>query len=186
MKKYLPYLSFISVLCAVCLLFVGCADEGQNHKQEKLDSFVFYPGGEAENAGFQAPDEPEINWWEGLSDIEGVDLDLTMLSGTMVYSLVYNIMTYPDDYVGKVIKMSGSYSASFYDATDMYYHYLLIEDAMACCQSGLEFYWSGEHSYPVDYPADQAKIELVGVYESYDELGATYYRLRVDDIDVLS
>ena len=38
-----------------------------------------------------------------------VDIDLTKLSKTMVYSEVYNIMLNPADYVGKTMRMGGEY-----------------------------------------------------------------------------
>ncbi|MCL2815661.1 MAG: hypothetical protein FWD23_13775 [Oscillospiraceae bacterium] len=114
-----------------------------------------------------------------------VDIDLTLLSGTMVYAEVYNMMTQPDDYMGKSIKMNGLYYTAYYEETGLYYHYVIIEDATACCQQGMEFLWNGEHSYPVDYPEESSKVEVVGVFGSYDELGKTYYYLAVDNISVL-
>ena len=38
-----------------------------------------------------------------------VDVDLTRLSSTMVYSEVYNMMYTPGDYIGKTIKMTGQF-----------------------------------------------------------------------------
>ena len=40
---------------------------------------------------------------------DGVDVDLTRLSSTMVYSEVYNMMNAPGDYIGKTIKMTGQF-----------------------------------------------------------------------------
>jgi hypothetical protein len=115
----------------------------------------------------------------------GVDVDLTIMSSTMVYAEVYDILFNPDDYIGKTIKMNGPYVPLFYDETGLYYHYVLIEDAAACCQNGMEFIWSGDHTFPNDYPDEQARIEISGVFGSYEELGMTYYYLSVDDICVL-
>ena len=112
-------------------------------------------------------------------------LDLTKLSGTLVYAEVYNIMSSPDDYIGRTIKMSGPYTANYYEPTQKYYHSVIIEDAAACCAQGLEFEWKGEHSYPGDYPENGAKVEVTGVFGSYEELGQTYYCLTVDGITVL-
>lgn len=113
-----------------------------------------------------------------------VDVDLTALSSTMVYAEVFSMMSNPDEYFGKTIKMSGPYGVSFYDKTGLYYHYIIIEDAAACCQQGLEFMWNGNHDYPKDYPKELSEIEVTGVFESYEELGQTYYYLVVDDIIV--
>ena len=114
-----------------------------------------------------------------------VDVDLTMLSRTMVYAEVFNITTNPKDYMGKTIKIRGPYNAVYYDETGLYYHYVIIPDASACCQQGLEFIWKGEHTYPNDYPKEKTIIEVVGVFGSYEELGRTYYYLTVDEVNVL-
>jgi len=112
-------------------------------------------------------------------------IDLTKLSGTLVYAEVYNITNTPENYIGKTIKIRGSYSVSYYDLTKQYYHAVVIQDAAACCASGLEFQWAGEHAYPDDYPEDGALIEVTGVFGSYKELGQTYYSLATDKLTVL-
>ena len=172
MKKYL---FIISILFLMSLLLAGCAKNGAFGGENNSPA---PPEQSANNSPKNEEQKNEVS-------IGGVDVDLTALSSTMVYAEVYNMMTSPDDYMGKTIKMSGPYYASFYDETGSYYHYVIVEDASACCQSGLEFIWKGEHNYPNDYPADQTKIEVVGVFESYEELGQTYYYLSVDDIGVL-
>ncbi len=110
-----------------------------------------------------------------------VDIDLTQMSSIMIYSEVYNIMINPEDYLGKTIKICGPYYASYWEDTDKYYHYVIINDATACCSSGLEFIWEdNSHKYPEEYPKDETEIELVGRFDSYEELGQTYYYLATD------
>jgi hypothetical protein len=112
-------------------------------------------------------------------------LDLTALSSIMVYSEVNNIMVNPEEYIGKTIKISGPYNASFWEETGIYYHYVIISDATACCQSGLEFIWDdNSHIYPKDYPENDTEIEVEGVFSTYEELGVTYYYLKTDEITV--
>ena len=41
---------------------------------------------------------------------ENIDVDLTLLSSTMVFSEVSNILSNPPDYAGKTIKMRGIYN----------------------------------------------------------------------------
>lgn len=60
---------------------------------------------------------------------EGIDVDLTALSSTMVYSEVYNMMTSPEDYIGKTVKMKGMYSVYHDESTDKYYFACIIKDA---------------------------------------------------------
>ena len=112
-------------------------------------------------------------------------IDLTALSSTVVFAEVYNMMTTPDLYMGKTVKMSGLYYASYYDVTDQFYHYVIVADAVACCQQGIEFIWLGDHPYPESYPADESEVELEGIFSSYNELDATYYYIAVEDIRVL-
>ena len=119
---------------------------------------------------------------EGYAYKSEVDVDLTALSSTMVYAEVYNIMTNPDDYFGKTIKVSGPYAALYYDKTGLFYHYVVIEDATLCCQNGLEFIWNGEHAFPDDYPDERTQIEITGMFGSYKEFGQDCYYLDVDDI----
>ena len=106
-----------------------------------------------------------------------VDLDLSVLSGTVVYAQVCNIMNDPRPYLGKVIKMAGYYDA--YESTewDTVYHACVIPDATACCQAGIEFVRAGEHAGPDDYPALYSEITVTGRLEEYDEDGVPYVHL---------
>ena len=113
-----------------------------------------------------------------------IDIDLSVLSGAMVYAEVYRIMTAPSKYLGKTIKIRGMYNASYYTPTQKYYSYVIIADATACCAQGFEFEWIGK-SYPQDYPQDGATIEVIGVFGCYDELGITYYSLSVESLKEL-
>jgi len=113
---------------------------------------------------------------------KNAEVDLTLLSSTMIYAQVSNMLANPDEYMGKTIRMNGLYYSSYYDMTKTRYHYVVIEDATACCAQGLEFIWNGKHAYPRDYPEENAKIEIIGVFDSYDELGKTYYYIDIDGI----
>lgn len=46
---------------------------------------------------------------------DGVDIDLTAMSGTMVYSEVLNMQKTPEAYEGKVVKMSGPFNVTDYN-----------------------------------------------------------------------
>ena len=110
-----------------------------------------------------------------------VDVDLTILSSTMVYAEVFNILAKPDSYIGKTVKLNGLFYSSYYE--DSMYYFVVITDATSCCPQGLEFVWN--RKYPEDYPDERSKIEVTGVFSSYDELGETYYHLLVEDLRVL-
>ena len=111
---------------------------------------------------------------------EKIDIDLTAMSSTMIYSEVQNMMTAPDDYVGKKVKMAGQFNVA--EVGDNRYFACLIKDATACCASGVEFVWAGEHSYPDDYPEENAPITVTGTFTTYKEGEATYCQLKDADL----
>ena len=112
-----------------------------------------------------------------------VDIDLTALSGIMVYSEVNSIISFPDNYIGKTVKMQGQFT--IYQATDengafipdKMFFACMIADATACCSQGLEFILTGEHTYPNDYPELGSEITVTGTFEVYTENGFQYCRL---------
>ncbi len=118
---------------------------------------------------------------------DGIDYDLTAMDGDLIYASVYQMMVEPELFEGKVIKITGRYYASFYDPNNRYYHYVIIEDAMACCAQGMEFVWDdGNHVYPDEYPEDNTYVEVVGTFETYEESdGQIYCRLKDASFKVL-
>ena len=109
---------------------------------------------------------------------DGIDVDLTKLSSTMVYSEVYNMMVSPDNYTGKTVKMNGAFAYYEDPETKKQYFACIIADATACCSQGLEFILTGEHTYPNDYPEVGSEITVTGTFELYTENGFQYCRLK--------
>jgi len=109
---------------------------------------------------------------------EGVDVDLTALSSTMVFSEVYNMMVEPESYVGKTVKMDGTFSVYYDEPTKEYYFACIIQDATACCAQGIEFELTDEYKYPDDYPEEGGNVCVVGVFDTYKENDSTYCTLR--------
>ncbi len=107
-----------------------------------------------------------------------VDVDLTVLSGTMVYSEVYNMMSSPESYIGKTVKMKGLFAYFHDEATDNEYFACIIQDATACCAQGIEFVLTGDYVYPDDYPEVDEEICVAGVFDTYREGEYTYCTLR--------
>lgn len=119
---------------------------------------------------------------------EDIDIDLTQMSSDMVYVVVYQLMVEPDKYIGKTIKMEGNYQNIFYDPTNTYYHYCVIEDATACCAQGMEFVWEdGSHLFPDEYPSEGDTIAVTGEFETYREEGdeKLYCRLKDASMEVV-
>lgn len=116
-----------------------------------------------------------------MKSTEGVDYDLTKMNSDMVYAMVYQLMTEPEQYEGKVFRIKGMYYASFFETTNQYYHYCIIQDALACCTQGIEFIWDdGSHVYPEEYPDESDMVEVTGTFETYSENndGRLYCRLN--------
>lgn len=113
-----------------------------------------------------------------LSTTEGIDVDLTTMSTTMIYSEVYNMLCEPENYEGKIIKMDGTFSVFYDEGMGNTYYSCIIQDATACCSQGLEFVLKDSYSYPEDYPKEGGEITVAGVFETYMEGEDMYCRLR--------
>jgi hypothetical protein len=111
------------------------------------------------------------------------DVDLTKLSSTMVYAEVYNMITNPEKYIGKTVKMKGEFA--IYYAVDQngnpvsnaMYFACVVADATSCCSQGIEFVLSGDHTYPDDYPEMGSTITVSGEFQTYRENGYEYIHL---------
>ena len=112
------------------------------------------------------------------SESVSVDVDLTTLSSTMVYSEVLNIMTYPETYVGKTVKMRGIFSYYHDEQTDQYYFGCIIQDATACCAQGIEFILTDDYLFPDDYPKEGEIVTVAGEFLIYKENGLDYFTLK--------
>ena len=127
----------------------------------------------------QTPEEPE----QTQTSADGVDVDLTVLSSTMVYSEVYNMLyNDPAHYLGKTVKARGGFS--IYQLVtdgvlqpDPVAYACIIADATACCAEGMEFVPEGDLTYPEDYPELGTEITVIGEFQSYEENGMTWYHL---------
>ena len=114
---------------------------------------------------------------------ESTLVDLTALSSTMVYAEVFAMMSSPEDYVGKTVKMQGIFSkgqlyaaGSLNDGGTVFA--CVIQDATACCAQGIPFELAGDHTYPQDYPELGDTITVVGTFEIHEQEGMEFCRLR--------
>ena len=103
-----------------------------------------------------------------------IDVDLNNLNANVVYSQVFLMMTEPDKFIGKRIRMSGQFNV--YAAQEgnpsgvTEYYAIIIADAQACCQQGIEFVWPG-HTYPDGFPEVKSNASVTGIFEVYTEDG---------------
>lgn len=117
-----------------------------------------------------------------------IDVDLNNLNANVVYSQVFLMMTEPDKFIGKRIRMSGQFNV--YAAEEgnpsgvTEYYAIIIADAQACCQQGIEFVWPG-HTYPDGFPEVKSNASVTGIFEVYEENGKKYCRLIADSVEPL-
>ncbi|MBO4912696.1 MAG: hypothetical protein J5504_08220 [Butyrivibrio sp.] len=200
MKK----MRYIAMLTAIVLITSGCADDSNGVKSRSgggpktvddviaeqmaasdMSSLIAEYGEyeeEDEDASYDdilgasdssssVPSAEEI-------DVDGDYVDLTKLSATMIYTTVYNMMYYPEKFVGKTIKMNGNYSEYVDEATGKRYHACIIKDATACCSQGVEFELTADYKYPDNYPKEEDPVTVEGVFELYKEGEYQYCTLR--------
>ena len=118
------------------------------------------------------------------SSSASADIDLTKLSATMVYAQVFNMIVEPEKFEGKMIKMRGQFAVYPMDKNENVFA-VVISDATACCQQGLEFKWQGEHAYPADYPPKGSEIEVTGKFTTGQTPdGFDYFYILTDSVSL--
>jgi len=98
-----------------------------------------------------------------------VDVDLTSMSGTMVYSYVADMLANPESYRGQVVRMKGDSNMTHGGS-----HSCIVYDALGCCTEGIEYVLADEDA---DYPSDGDSITVVGTFATYSKGGNTYFTL---------
>lgn len=112
---------------------------------------------------------------ESTTEAKSVDLDLTKLSSTLIYSEVYNMLITPDDYKGKIVKMKGQFNQYTDEQTGKTYNAVIIPDATACCQQGLEFELQNKTNPNFEQGTE---ITVVGTFDTYSEGELLYCHLK--------
>lgn len=152
MKKINCFLLLLSIL-----LLNGCADKAAATQQQISPTVIETTEGTTE---------------ETISTAGRIDL--TQMSSTMVMAQVSAMQYEPDAFMGKIVKMQGTFLVGYGDTRN--YYYCLVSDATACCQQGFEFLWDG-HVFPDDYPEPGTEIIVEGTFDTYWEDGYQYMQL---------
>lgn len=146
-----------------------------SNKKSASSQVPIISGGASQINGGSNMKKPSSNAGK-VTQASDIDIDLTRLSSTMVYSEVYNMMNSPENYVGKMVRMNGKLAV--YKYPERNYYTCIIKDATACCQQGMEFLWAGNHKYPDDYPNEGDGIIVTGVFDIYYEGENKYVQLK--------
>ena len=169
------------LLLAVCMMASLCAC-GKDVGNDTLSSDE-EASASAESIPTPKEQETSEESEQPQASSNGVDVDLTVLSSTMVYSEVYNMLyNDPAHYLGKTVKARGTFS--IYQLVtdgvlqpDPVSYACIISDAAACCAEGMEFVLKDDLAYPDDYPELGTEITVIGEFQSYEENGMTWYHL---------
>ena len=171
MKKSLLSLLFI-------VLLTGCGNANHGGKSNIMASLF----NSEETSVSQEIENTDISVDQsGLPVYDNIDIDLTSMSSTMVYSQVLNMLDYPSTYIGSIVKMSGPFRP--FDSTVEGYCYpaIVIQDATACCASGIEFLLYGVPRCSMSggngYPLYGEEATIVGRFETYLEESYMYIHL---------
>ena len=134
------------VPAAVALVFILCAFMGCSKNRANTDSAVQIQES-AEQTG-------QLKQNDG-----SVDFDLTSMNPNMIYAQVFNLMLSPEDYDGKTFKMTGSFLKLTGQNGETVYA-VVVKDAFACCQQGLEF----KYDFAGNEPQPDQDITVTGRY----------------------
>ena len=183
----------IFICTMLMIVFAGCGSQdntgnraagSQTSVQDVLDQgMTEADSSEIEVSKETEPDTSVSDETVSKESADGIDVDLTVLSSTMVYSEVYNMMYHPEQYIGKTVKMKGMFTMFHDDVTNKNYFGCIVKDATACCAQGIEFELTGDYVYPDDYPAEGNDICVIGTFETYKEGENTYCTLRNARLD---
>jgi hypothetical protein len=114
---------------------------------------------------------------------EKYDIDISRMSGTMVYGQVNQMIMYPSKYLGKHIKVKGIFSSYYDEEMERRFYGCVIQDALACCSQGLAFELAKPRKYPEQYPAEGDAIIVEGDFDyEKDEGGGGFPIIRNADM----
>ena len=176
----------ILIAAVMCFAAAGCgaSQDGrpaQGNQGKTVNDVLDEKMNESSRETETSPDQSRTDAASVTQPVDAgpVDVDLTKLSSTMVYSEVYNMMSSPEGYMGKRVRMKGSFA--YAEGDGRYYFACIIADATACCAQGIEFVLKDERKFPDEYPSKGAEITVVGVFDTYME-GTYQYCQLIDAI----
>lgn len=108
-------------------------------------------------------------------------IDFTNMNYNMVTAKLFNVLIEPEKYLGKQIKFRGQYFAVMEEGFSEPLHSVLIYDATACCQTGLQFMLPEGKAYP----EEKTPIEISGVLSYKEVNGMDYFYVACEDFTLL-
>ncbi len=106
---------------------------------------------------------------------DGKPIDLRSMSRTMAYATVYDMQNNPDNYLGRTVRMSGSFTTFTAKPGGERFTACVIKDAAACCSTGMEFSLAEK---PAKLPNEDSTINVEGVFAVEKEAGLAFTLLK--------
>ena len=141
-------LAFAAVLAALALTIAaaltGCTKKDSTQQAGSFtDTFI----DEQTQIALEEIDKELEEKQKAMTATEGVDFDISVMNANMVYAQVFDMMMQPEVYENKIIRISGDYY-QLPDNKGKMTNAVIIRDALACCQQGMEFKWDFGEAVP--------------------------------------
>ena len=173
---------FIGIILMLALVFVFAACQNNSREEEAVSEAVQTTVSATEATSIVTTSETTSqaettqSTTAKATETEADIIDLTLLNNTMLYSELFDIASQPDDYIGKTVKMRGTYAV--YEGEGRSYYVCEVMDTTACCSQGLEFVLKKSEEYPEYHSDSPVEIEVSGTLNTYLENGQTYVQLE--------
>ncbi len=112
-----------------------------------------------------------------------IDYDLSSMNANMVYAEVFNMMAEPEIYDEKTVRMKGKFAAypNSPTANGGTAYAVIITDALACCQTGIEF----KYDFGGKLPKEGDEITVTGRYVTAFLSGDIAYNyVKADSVEM--
>ena len=184
-----------AALISAAMLLGSCSDNSIAGENAMIDAIISEAVSSAEagnNAIITSAEEKAANYTVQSDTTSApdaapgnIDMDLTQMNSTMIYSVIYDLMIKPNDYYGKTLMVDGYFDTVVNEQLGVRYYFVVVPDATACCAQGLEFKLPEGTVYPDDYPEPGTDIRVQGVLGSYEENGQAYAYINADAMSLI-
>ena len=155
---------FTIVCMVLVIILTGCGNSAASSSSQKTVEDVLQSRIEGEqelqNEAESNPDSLIYSQQTG-----NITMDLTDVSGAILYSEVYRIVMNPEDYVDETVKLKGIYHSSTDVETGKQTHICLVYDTTGCCSQSLPFQLSDGSGAP----NEKAYITISGTITINDD-----------------
>ena len=180
MKKVLSLLTIISAMS-----IVGCAQQS-GHVNNAGNSIYYSMQNDSESSDTDYVSSSFENVSNSSDDslpkYEQIDVDLSTMDKAKVPYVYYDMEDYPNQYVNKIVKVSGPFMPyGSVDPTSCYPAIYLFDDSTGCCAYCLEFLLYGVPICSPEggngYPLLKQNATIVGRFDKYYEGSSLYFHL---------